>query len=143
MVPTPQPFKEQAMKLSLVFGISAIIAVAFGLAFVFAPVQTIATYGPEVNTPAWRYVAQLFGAAMVGYGVMNWLARNTVDSEARHALVVGNLVAMVLGFALSLIAQLQGVVNALGWSSVLIYGVLALGFARYAFARRSGAAHAF
>jgi hypothetical protein len=131
------------MKLSLVFGISAIIAIAFGLAFVFAPVQTIATYGPEVNTPAWRYVAQLFGAAMVGYGVMNWLARNTVDSEARHALVVGNLVAMVLGFVLSLIAQLQGVVNSLGWSSVLIYGVLALGFARYAFARRSGAAHAF
>ena len=51
------------------------------------------------------------------------------DPEARQAVVLGNLVGDVVGFVVILMGQLAGIANALGWSNVAIYLVLALGFA--------------
>jgi len=44
-----------------------------------------------------------------------------------------------VAFVLALMAQLKGVVNSLGWSTVAIYLLLALGFAYFHFAKPSEA----
>ena len=74
---------------------------------------------------------QLFGAALLGYGVLNWLGREFSDDQARSTLVTANLATDAVGFIFALLGQLGGVpgVNALGWSTVMIYLLLAAGFA--------------
>jgi hypothetical protein len=44
-------------------------------------------------------------------------------------VVLANLAGDVVGFVVILLGQLAGVANALGWSNVAIYLLLALGFA--------------
>jgi hypothetical protein len=73
--------------------------------------------------------AQLFGAAIIGFAILDWLARDVTDPPARQAVVLANLVGDGVGFVVILLGQLAGIPNALGWTSVAIYLLLALGFA--------------
>jgi hypothetical protein len=43
----------------------------------------------------------------------------------------------VIGFFVALQGQMSGDVNALGWSTVVIYGLFALGFAYFQFTSKS------
>jgi hypothetical protein len=75
-----------------------------------------------------RYLAQLFGSALIGYAIVTWMARNAPASDARRAIVLGLCVSDALAFVLALVGQLGGVMNSLGWLNVAIYLLLALGF---------------
>jgi hypothetical protein len=116
------------VKLSNLLVVAAVIAAVFGVAFVIATGPVLAIYGIALDK-AGTLVAQLFGALLIGFAVLNWFARNVTDPEARQAVVFGNLAGDVVGFVVILIGQLAGIANALGWSSVAIYLLLALGFA--------------
>ena len=113
-----------------ILAIAAIIAFIFGLGFVFMPTQLLAFYDVEVNA-AGALIGQLFGAALLGFGVLNWLGRGVSDAQGRQALVTANLVSDGVGFVIALIGQISGAtgVNALGWSTVAIYILLAAAFA--------------
>ena len=116
------------MRLSSLLVVAAIIGAAFGVAFVVASGPLLSVYGITLDK-AGTLVAQLFGALLIGLAVLNWFARNVTDPDARQAVVYGNLVGDVIGFVVILIGQLGGIANAVGWSSVAIYLLLALGFA--------------
>ena len=126
------------MKLGNLFAVNTVIAGLFGLAFVFAPAQLLAQYGLVVDA-GFGLVAQLFGATMVGYAILTWLVRKVGDSEARRAIVFALFISDGVAFVLALMAQLKGLVNSLGWSTVAIYLLLALGFAYFHFAKTSEA----
>jgi hypothetical protein len=113
-----------------------VIACLFGLGFVFAPAKVLAQYGLTVDA-GFGLVAQLFGAALLGYAILTWSARKAGDSDARRAIVLALFVSNAVGFVLALMAQLKGLVNTLGWSTVAIYLVLALGFAYFQFTKPS------
>jgi hypothetical protein len=116
------------MRLNNLLVVAAIIAGVFGVAFVIASGPLLALYGVTLDK-AGTLVAQLFGALLIGLAVINWFARNVTDPDARQAVVFGNLAGDAVGFVVILIGQLAGITNALGWSSVAIYLLLALGFA--------------
>jgi hypothetical protein len=120
------------MKLNTMMVINAIVAAIFGIAFVLVPGQVVSIYGVE-ETAALKYIGQLFGAALFGFAVLTWSARNASDSEARGAIVLALFVSDGIGFVVALIGQLGNVVNAVGWSSVVIYLLLALGFGYFQF----------
>jgi hypothetical protein len=124
------------MKLGNLFAVNAVIAGLFGVGFVFAPAQVLARYGLTVDA-GFGLVAQLFGAALLGYAILTWSARSARDSDTRRAIVLALFVSDAVAFALALMAQLKGVVNSLGWSTVAIYLLLALGFAYFLFAKPS------
>jgi len=126
------------MKLSTWLTIAAVVAVVFGLAFVLVTGPLLSFYGITLDK-AGTLVAQLFGAALIGFAVLNWFARGVTDREARQAIVLGNLASDTVGFVMALIGQLAGVANALGWSTVAIYLLLALGFAYFQFMKPSTA----
>jgi hypothetical protein len=121
------------MKLSTLFVINAVISLVFGLAFVFAPAQTIALYGSDPVSGQFKYVAQLFGSALLVFSFVSWLARNSSESSARSALVLSFFIGDAIGFVLALVNQIAGVVNALNWLTVAIYLLLALGFGYFQF----------
>jgi len=126
------------MKLANLFAVNAVIAGLFGLAFVFAPAQLLAQYGLAVDA-GFGLVAQLFGAALIGYAILTWLVRTSGDSQARRAIVLALFISDAVAFVLALIAQLKGLVNSLGWSTVAIYLLLAIGFAYFHFTKPSEA----
>ncbi len=124
------------MKLSTLLTINTIVAGVFGLAFVLVPDTAMSLYGATLS-PAGVLVARLFGAALLGYAVLSWFARNASESEARSAIVLAMFVGDALGFVVALLGQLSGVVNAVGWSTVAIYLLLALGFGYFYFMKPS------
>ena len=65
------------MNLALLMTINAVVAAVFGIAFVIAPGQAVSLYGVSADAPL-RYIAQLFGAALLGFAVLTWMARKEV-----------------------------------------------------------------
>jgi len=109
--------------------VASVAAFIFGLGFIFMPAQLTGFYNVTLNEGG-LFIGQLFGAALFGYGVLNWFGRHFSDEQAQQGLANANLAGDTLGFIFALLGQLSGNtgVNALGWSTVLIYLLLALGF---------------
>ena len=124
------------MKLSILFTINAIVAVVFGLALVLVAATFMSLYGITLS-PGGLIIARLFGAALLGYAVLTWFARDAKDSDARRAIVLALFIGDVVGFIVALLGQLSGAVNTLGWSTVAIYLLLALGFGYFQFLKPS------
>lgn len=126
------------MKLNALMVVNAVIAGVFGIAFVIAPGHVVSLYGVTADAPL-RYLGELFGAALFGFAAITWLARNATDRGVR-AIVLGLAIGDTVGFVVALLGQLAGVWNALGWTTVVIYLLLALGF--WSFALRPATAAA-
>jgi hypothetical protein len=124
------------MKLSTLMVINSIIAFVFGIAFVLIPWQVLSLYGTQPS-PELNYVGQLFGGALLAFAVLTWTARNAGESDARKAIVKALFIGDGVGFIVALIAQLNNVVNNLGWSTVVIYLLLAIGFGYFSFSKSS------
>jgi hypothetical protein len=126
------------MKLRTLMVINAIAAAAFGVGFVLWPGQMLSQYGHAANA-ALEYLGQLVGAALIAFAVLTWSARNAPDSVARRAILLSMFIGDGIGFVVALIAQLGGVENQVGWSTVGIYLLLAIGFGYFRFVKPAGA----
>ncbi len=104
------------MTLRNFFIVKAVITLCFGASFVLAPALLLSMYGVTLSA-AGILLARLLGAALLGYAVVAWSARNAEDSEARRGIVLGELIHTAIGFIVILLAQLAGLMNPLGWSS--------------------------
>ena len=124
------------MKLSTLMIINAVVAAAFGVAFVLVPSQVVSLYGIEDASEILIYVGRLLGAALIGFAVLTLSARNASDSDARRAIVLALLISDGIGFIVALMGQLAEVVNSLGWSTVAIYLLLALGWGYFQFVKQ-------
>ncbi|MFC1665519.1 hypothetical protein ACFL17_07820 [Pseudomonadota bacterium] len=122
------------MKLSTLMVNSTIVAGPFGIGLVVLPEALFSLYGVTTNLPL-NYVGQLFGGCLIMIALLAWGARNATNSVALRAIVLSFFVGDTIGFCVALFAQLGGVVNALGWSTVLIYFLLALGYGYFHFSK--------
>lgn len=122
------------MNLNALFSIHAVVAGIFGLAFALAPESLLSLYGGALN-PEGVVVARLFGSALLGVAAIAWFARNIEAPETRQAIVLALFVSDSAGFIAVLLGQLSGVVNTLGWTTVVIYLLLALGYGYFQFVR--------
>ena len=113
---------------------ASVVAFLYALGFLLMPAQLLSIYNVTLNE-AGIVICRLFAAALLGYGVLNWSARGFGESETR-AVLTANLVSDVAGFVCALMGQLSGTVgvNSLGWSTVVVYLILATGFAYLRFA---------
>jgi hypothetical protein len=125
------------MKLSTFLSIVGVVAILFGIGFVLAPAQVLAQYGITADQYV-AFISRLFGVALINVGLIVWFARNIIDPLGRGSIVLAGLIADILGFLVALQGQINGLANALGWSTVLIYGLFAIGFAYFQFAPKSG-----
>ena len=122
------------MKLRHLFTINLFVAAFFGLSCTFFPAWVIGVYGVETNAAA-IWMARLVGGSILGFATLMWFGRNTPLVPARRAIALALLVQDAIGLGASLEFQIRGGANALGWSSPLLYGLLALGYAYFLFAR--------
>ena len=125
------------MKLKTLLIINSIVAIVFGVVFVIVPSKVLSLYGHGTGDvmDILNYMGQLFGAALIGFGLLTWTVRNSADSDAKQAIVFALFVSEGIGFVVALIGQISNVVNVLGWSTVAIYFLLALGFGYFQFSK--------
>lgn len=124
------------MKLSTFLSIVGVVAILFGIGFVAAPADVLAQYGITADRSV-VFMSRLFGGALINLGLLLWFARNIVDPLGRRSIVLAGLIGDVVGFFVALQGQMSGDVNALGWSTVIIYGLFALGFAYLQFTSKN------
>ncbi len=124
------------MKLKVLFIITAIIAIVFGVVFVIIPAQVYSLYDIESGAGL-NYMGQLFGAALIAIGLISWQSRNAADSDARKAIILAIFIADGIGFVIALIGQLNEILGSLGWLTVAIYFLLSLGFGYFQFFKPS------
>lgn len=116
---------------------TGVIGVLFGLGFLALPSIVLAQYGVQTDATG-LFVAQLFGAALLELGLIFFLARDVENPSTMRAIALGACIGELTGFWVALRIQRTGLTNAMGWSTVAIYGLLALGFGRFAFGRYAG-----
>ena len=122
------------MNLKTLFVFSAIVTLAFGILFIIIPTQTYSWYGISSGM-ALNYMGGLFGAALIAIGLISWLARGVSASDVRKTIVLSFFIADLIGFIIALIAQLNNVVNSLGWLTVALYFLFTLGFGYFSFSK--------
>jgi hypothetical protein len=125
---------EETMKLNTLLAINAVVAVIFGLGFVLIPETLLSFYGVSLSA-AGLYLGRLLGGAFLGYGILSWLVRDGSGHEMR-AIVLALFVSEIIGFVITVFYQLQGVANALGWSTAAIYLLLGAAFGYHYFKMR-------
>ena len=120
------------MKLSTVMIANAVVSVLFGLGFILAPAQLLSLYGMTADAGG-LLIGRLFGASLTGYALLTWLARNLAGGEVRQTIVTALFGGFAVGLIVSFVGQLSGLVNALGWSTVVIYALFTAAYGYFRF----------
>lgn len=118
------------MRLTLTFSVTAIGSLLFGLAYLLIPTDLLALYGVSLD-PSIRWVARLFGSALIGYAAIFWLARKITSGPALRAILIGAFISASTGLAVAVIELPLDSGNGFVWSIVVIYFLLMLGFGDY------------
>ena len=115
------------MKLSTFAIIVTILAAAFGLAFIFIPHQLSIFYGLTPNI-AGIWLSRYFGASLLFIAMIYW-SYSHVSPAAKSwpKLLIFSIIYDVIQLIFTATALLRGVGNSNGWSSVILYALLAIG----------------
>lgn len=128
------------MRLRNLLTAVAVLGLAFGLAFLFFPTQTLAVYGFTLD-PQLRDVPRYLGSSFIGLAVINWFARDLTNGSGVRAILIGDLVLSVSGFWVSLLNAMFRPGNGLVWSTVLLYGLMTAAFVYFQVARPGPRTH--
>jgi hypothetical protein len=122
------------MKLKHLLIINAIIALVYALGELFVPATLGSIYGlKDTANPEYLLTARYFGWGLLAVGLICALAANAPASEAKQAIVKALFIAQTVGVIVSLMGTISGVFNAMGWSAVILYLLLAAGFGYFWF----------
>jgi hypothetical protein len=113
------------MKLSGFLIVKAVISLAFGIVFAAVPAEAMSLYAVTLD-PSGVLMARLLGACLMGIGLICLLDRKA-DPQALRGITLALCFADAVGFVVTLVSQLSGLANALGWVNVVIWLLLALG----------------
>ncbi len=115
------------MKFKTLMIIKAVVCIGLGIPILLAPKLFYGLFGVTLDA-AGLYPAREYGASLLGNFLLTWFGRHARDTKARHALIMGMTVYNAIGFIITLVALLTGVMNAIGWVAAVIYLFFALGF---------------
>jgi hypothetical protein len=105
--------------------VSAISALAFAVALLIIPSARGRAFALELQ-PAGRLLARCWGVELLGTSLLCWFLRDLATARERRGLLLALLSADLVGIAVLLQAQISGLLNNLGWVTLVFYlGLLA------------------
>lgn len=120
------------MSYKLLFVLSAIVAVIFGLGFLIVPDRALPLLGTTEQYASTIFAARFFGFALFGLGLVLWFAKDASDEKVQRNLGIANLIISVVGLVMSLYATMAGnaVIRTNVWVPIVLFllGGLAYGF---------------
>lgn len=120
------------MNLRTLFSINIPISIFFGGTCLFWPNWFLSLYGVDL-TPPGVFMTQLAGAAYLGFAVLAFHARASESKDFRLALALALFIQDFIGTIISIYGQITGLFNILGWTTVLVYLFLAIGYGYFRF----------
>ena len=120
------------MKFKTLMIIKAIVCLSFGPLLLFFPGQLLNILGTTFGTGA-ALTAREYGATLFGNLFLTWLARDAEDSTARRAIIWHLFIYDAIALIATLIIQLSGGLNVLGWGIVAVYLFFTAGFGYFLF----------
>ncbi len=124
------------MKLKNVMIAKALVCLSFGIPLLFIPVQIMNLYGLELDFGG-MVMARLYGATLLGNLILMWFAREDSGSLSQRAIILQMFLYNGIGFVITLMATLTGVMNTFGWTAVAIYLFFTIGFGYFEFVKQS------
>ena len=115
------------MKFKTLMIMKAVVCLGFGPLLLFFPGQLLELLGTAFGTGA-ALTAREYGATLFGNLCLTWLARNAEDSVARRAITWHLFVYDAIALVATLVIQLSGGLNVLGWGIVAVYLFFTVGF---------------
>ena len=100
--------------------IKAVVCLFFGALLLLLPASLLSILGASIDS-AGTFTAREYGAALSGTLMLTWFARNTAESDARYAILLDLFVYDAIGFVVTLLAVISGVLNSLGLGVVVVY----------------------
>ncbi|CAG0941482.1 hypothetical protein ANRL1_00563 [Anaerolineae bacterium] len=126
------------MKLATMMTFKSVVCILTGVIFLIFPGQWLWLLRTDLDLSG-TFMARLFAATFLMVGLFMWMAREVADPSVRRAIILSVFIGDGIAFIVSLIAQLSGVTNLLGWGIVIVYLLLTLGFGYLQFAKPSAA----
>src|SRR5260370_31708444 len=116
----------ETMSTKLYLTIAAVLTVLYAIGFIILPGPTVVLFGgpPE---PHVMLNLQFFGAALLALAVTEWFAKDFREPDAVRGVLIGAAVGDVAVGLVNVWGMIQGLVNALAWTSLIVIGLLLLG----------------
>ena len=124
------------MNLKVFLSFKAIVSLGFGIIMLGVPTIFLPYYGVQLD-PIGVVFARWYGAMAIGIGLICWFARTADRSALRQSILLSLFICDTIGFVVSLTAQLHGLTNVLGWSTVAIWLILAFGLGYFRFIKKA------
>jgi hypothetical protein len=115
------------------FTIISALALVHGVGFVLLPEQVAASYGMATSAST-VLMARLFGATLLGLGLVVWFARGGSSASARSVLI-SVTISNIVGLIVVVMGTAAGTLNSMGWIATLIYLFGAAGSGYFVMAR--------
>jgi hypothetical protein len=126
--------KEKKMKLRTLFILDAIVSLLVALGFLLGPATLLKFFGLSTGKTE-LVLAQVIGAALVGYGALAWFGKDAEDLPAIQGITASLLIFSAIGFVVTLLAVLAQVTRAGSfWVLVLLFLLSGVGYAYFQFA---------
>jgi len=107
--------------------IKAAVSLGFGILLLAIPDSLLSIFGATLGS-AGMFTAREYGAALFGNLFLCWFAKDAVESDARRAIILALFVYDLIGFIVTAITVISGVLNPLGWLIAFVYFFFTLGF---------------
>jgi len=125
------------MNYRIMFLVNALVAVLFGLAFLFFPARVLGLFRTETFV-ATVLMSRFFGTAMLALGLVLWFVKDIADEGVQKRIGIALLVGAVAGLIVTALGTFasNAVIRANGWLAMVIYVLFGMGYAYLLFMNR-------
>jgi hypothetical protein len=117
--------------MNILFLVYLIVEAIFGIGFLFFPDLLMGPMGVTLDATSASF-ARMLGSLMISIVVLVFFARRSTNPEFRKGLIYCVLVYLFISTIVLVIDQLNGLLNAIGWSIVILHLVFLIWFGYYA-----------
>lgn len=117
------------MKLKILFIVNAVILGGSGICAVLFPASVCKIYGVEINSEV-MMMAQYAGLGSIATALVAWFSRKVRDTLALKGITLALFLTFTAGAVISIQSTISGVI-AFGWLIIVLYLLLAIGYAYF------------
>lgn len=107
--------------------IKSLVCLFFGILLLAIPDLLLSIFGTVLGVGG-MFTAREYGAALFGNMFLCWYARNAGESDARKAIIIALFVYDLIGFVVTTITVIVGVLTPLGLLIAFVYLFFTIGF---------------
>ncbi len=116
--------------MNTLFLVYLIVEAIFGIGFLFVPGLLMGPMGVTLDETSTTF-ARMVGSLIISLPVLLFFARKSISSEFKRGVVYCIFTYLLASTIILLITQIKGLMNAMGWSVVILHLVFLLWFGYY------------